>query len=86
MNTDFPFRPKKIISFTLNDSYDEDDASDTEITTNVQDFLDTSHILSDELYESKKSVTTEYEHGENEDEEMKRYITVAMILYLTARQ
>ena len=86
MNTDFPFRPKKTISFTLNDSYDEDDASNTEIATNVQDFLDTSHILSDELYESKKSVTTEYEHGENEDEEMKRYITVAMILYLIARQ
>ena len=85
MNTDFPFRSNKIFSFTLNDSYD-DDASDTEITTNVQDFLDTSHILSDELYESKKSVTTEYEHGENEDEEMKRYITVAMILYLIARQ
>ena len=35
INTDFSFRPNEIISFTVYDSYDEDDESDTEMTTHV---------------------------------------------------
>ena len=51
-----------------------DDESDTEMTTHVQDVLDTSYIPSDELYESSTSVTTESEQSNNdEDEELERY-------------
>ena len=61
VNTDFSFRPNEIISFTEYDSYDEDDESDTEMTTHIQDVLDTSYIPSDEMYESSTFVTTESE-------------------------
>ena len=74
INTHFSFRPNEIISFIVYDSYDEDDESDTEMTTHVQDTLDTSYILSDELYESSTSVTTESEQSDNDnDEELERY-------------
>ena len=45
-----------------------------EMTTHVQDVLDTSYIPSDGLYESSTSVTTESEQSDNdEDEELERY-------------
>ena len=44
------------------------------MTTHVQDALDTSYISSDELHESRTSVTTESEQSDNnEDEELERY-------------
>ena len=74
INADFSFRPNEIVSFTVYDSYDEDDESDMETTTHVQDALDTSYIPSDKLYESSTSVTTESEQSDNdEDKELERY-------------
>ena len=70
----FPLDQNKIISFTEYDSYDEDDESDVEMATHVQYVLDTSYILSDDLHESRTSVTTESEQSDNdEDEELERY-------------
>ena len=81
-NTDFSFRPNEITSFTVYDSYDEDDESNTEMTAHVQDVIDTSYILSYELYESSTSATTESDN--DKDENWKD--TAVMILYLIARQ
>ena len=62
-----------MIGFTASYSYSEDDESNTERPTNVQDALDTSCIPSDELYESSTFVTTESEESDNdEDDELER--------------
>lgn len=58
------------------------------MTTHVEDALDTSYTLSDELYESNTSVTTESEQKDNdEDEQLERYNsndnTLARQLYLS---
>ena len=80
----FPLDQNKIISFTEYDSYDEDDESDVEMTTHVQYVLDTSYILSDDLHESRTSVTTESEQSDNdEDEELERYRIIDPIDYLS---
>ena len=74
INIDFSFRPNEIISFTVYDSNDEDDESDSEMTAHVQDALDTSYIPSDQLYESSTSVTTESEQCDSDkDEELEIY-------------
>ena len=73
INTDFFFRPNEINSFTAYHSCNEDHESDTEITTPVQDALDTSYIPSGELYESNTSVTTKSDQSDNnKDEKLER--------------
>lgn len=77
----FPSDKTKSLVFTVQGFYDEDDETDTEITTHVQDTLDTSYILSDKLYEPSTSATTKPEQSDNDkDEELERYSSIDPIL------